>query len=368
MNLKQILGFSAGLAFASIASAQTVDITISGSTAFRADAYRSIRSMYDGGAPALQNPVHVSNSNTGGSNIVTFSGLMTPLFGTRTVIIRTSYSGSVDGIKDVAQGNTQPFITNPDPTGGFGTTPIIPDFAFSDVYQSSTQFGSPMLTDTQCGVLPFVWVRNNACSNSVVNMTSKLAQGTFPLGQFPIGQWSGNVADLGVNLNVVGRDTSSGTRVVTLAETAYGIFTPLTQRKVSGGIYVDDNTGYGSDGSVAADLNLNAGAAISYLDLSDAGKVTGFTSPGAQLTHDGVPYSAANVQNGKYTFWSYEHFFHKSGLSTDKTTFRGAATTLPFTAGSFLATVNTEIGANTSALQIGSMNVSRLADGAVVTP
>jgi hypothetical protein len=49
---------------------------------------------------------------------------------------------------------------------------------------------------------------------------------------------------------------------------------------------------------------------IGYLGLSDASGVpTTGSHPGVYLSYNGVPYSVANILNGTYTFWSYEHMY-----------------------------------------------------------
>jgi hypothetical protein len=88
--MKQILALItfSGLFAAATAQAQ-VDIYITGSTAFRANTYRSIRAIY-GGNLTGQNP---ADPGASGSNSVTWAGTIPALFGGQTVTVRAAYSG-----------------------------------------------------------------------------------------------------------------------------------------------------------------------------------------------------------------------------------------------------------------------------------
>ena len=82
-----------GLFTASTLQAQ-VELYITGATAFRANAYRSIRLMYGANLTA-QNPAHDASSQ----NQVTFCGTLPSPYGAQTVTIRTSYNGSIEGFR-----------------------------------------------------------------------------------------------------------------------------------------------------------------------------------------------------------------------------------------------------------------------------
>ena len=73
-NMKNALTLTilGGLLTTAAVHAQTVNIHIAGSTAFRANAFRAIRAAYDGGAPSSMNP----STATTGTSSVTFSGTM----------------------------------------------------------------------------------------------------------------------------------------------------------------------------------------------------------------------------------------------------------------------------------------------------
>jgi hypothetical protein len=50
---------------------------------------------------------------------------------------------------------------------------------------------------------------------------------------------------------------------------------------------------------------------LGYLAASDAASVpTSGSNPGVYLSYNGVPYSPANIDNGSYTFWTFEHMYY----------------------------------------------------------
>ncbi len=84
-----------------------VQVYVCGSTAFRSNAYRAIRSMFDGGNPT-------GNPGVGsGSGQMTFTGTMTNLFGAGVpVTIYCDWTGSVQGIHSLtaSPGDSLPFV------------------------------------------------------------------------------------------------------------------------------------------------------------------------------------------------------------------------------------------------------------------
>src|SRR5262245_56076628 len=107
---KILLALSAGLLGMTIVQAQPVDITITGATAFRANAYNAIRNLLDPGFS--QNP---SAGTPSLSNQVTWSGTISTVFGGRPVTIKAGYSGSTAGIASVANGTLVSFYSSSTP-------------------------------------------------------------------------------------------------------------------------------------------------------------------------------------------------------------------------------------------------------------
>jgi len=187
----------------------------------------------------------------------------------------------------------------------------------------------------------------------------------FNLGYFPLFVLTGNPTDVAGSeiVNVVGRNSGSGTRAATLSEIGLGPLATILQRKVVSGNWVDDATGFSSNSLIPPALNSGVstsaegpGGAIGYLDLNDANLVV--AGGGSILQYDGVTFSKDAVRHGKYALWTYEHLFNRSPLAADETTFRTA----------LLAQIDTDLAVSVSAIQTSSMIVSRLADGATITP
>ena len=140
------------------------------------------------------------------------------------------------------------------------------DAAFSDVFQTSTQFTSPSLTgatvagsgstantDGIVGVVPFVFVANPDLSNYVPagtasaintsfttdNMTATNARALYSAAGLNIAQITGNTGDYDQSVGQIvatGRDADSGTRFTTFAETGFnpiGGTNPPTQYQVA---------------------------------------------------------------------------------------------------------------------------------------
>jgi hypothetical protein len=78
----------------SFAQAQPVDVYLVGATAFRANTFRSLTNLYGANLSSM-NP----NPSTPSLNRYTLRGTIPSLFGTRTVTVFASFSGSVEGTR-----------------------------------------------------------------------------------------------------------------------------------------------------------------------------------------------------------------------------------------------------------------------------
>jgi len=363
-----LLAASSILAVSS-ANAQTV-IDITGSTAGRTAVHQAILSV-------LSNETFVYNgTNFNGASKALFKG---DISGT-PVIVRTSWSGSAAGVRDVAQSNSSVWFpaTTIDTTGAANNTAVsmansssntvqdTPEIAFSDVFQSSTIYTSPALTDVTAGVIPFKFFASKDAPATVTNITSLVARNLFGTGYIPTALLSGNSSDEASYFFATGRDPESGTRITAMAEIGYGVFGQVQNQQptvVSGnvtgvaqwpaGTYAAGNGGASSGSSVKGYLEAAGYAGgyglISYLGSSD------WSSVAKELTFNGVTYSADNVKNGKYTFWGYLHQMRLSGLSG--------------TALSFFNSLTTAVRADTTWLvKTSDMRVERTSDGGLINP
>jgi hypothetical protein len=392
MKLKA--SFLAGLvtlAGASFASAQAIEINITGATAFRAAANNSILELL--GGPGVTTYSFTGTSGLGGSNRVIFKGSV----GGQAYIVRTSWSGSTQGILDLADQNAIQFLkmdeaTVPTSTSGVnvpgGLTPdpavfetAIASWSFSDVDQLLSQRPNAPLAGGPVGVVPFIFIGGQGAPAAITNMTDQIHNALWSSGALPASVITGNAADTTL-IYATGRNNGSGTRATILAETQYGAFTPVVQfncnftgDRVTGTLtgqpFPFDNAGNGGNQSNSGVRELvtrpgSGFAFVSYLTVSDALNATGYdpltnTVSGGEgaraLTYNGVRYSEENVQNGAYSLWGYQQFYLKDGANAEEIAFdellRNA---IPNNMG-------------TAGIPIPSMNVERLGgDGGIILP
>jgi len=371
MNMKTITLVAAALGFAAAADvqAQTV-IDVTGSTAGRTAVHQAILT-------ALSNETFVYNgSNFNGASKVLFKGDI----GGTPVIIRTSWSGSAAGVRDVAQNNSAVWFANTsiNTSGANNNTAVsmannssntvqdAPEIAFSDVFQTSTIYTSPVLRDDTSGIIPFKFFASQDAPTTLVNMEPMAARFLFGNGYVPLAMLSGLSADQGTYIFATGRDPDSGTRICTMAVIGYGVFNNVQQYEptiTSGavtaltlwpaGTWVEGNGGYSSGSSVKTALSANGFAnskgLISYLGSSD------WISGGKELKYNGVSYSTDNVKQGSYSFWGYLHQMRQTGLSGTSLTFYNS--------------LLNAVRADTSWLvKTSDMSVSRAADGGLISP
>lgn len=305
----------AGLFAGSAQAAEEIYIT--GATAFRANANAALTALFAEGANAL---VQKDNADANKANKRTWSGTVQ---GT-AVVVYESYSGSAAGVGSVAAQTPISFLT----VAGVASSHQA-HFAFSDVFQASTDFQTPALVDSTVGVQPFLFCRGFNSDGSLSNMTHNLAKLFLANGVLPLGHLAGNpaLANAKTNVYLLGRDSGSGTRLTIHAETDYGISVGANLAKANDvttvtnmTVYPSPNTGgtdggYASGGDVAKALK-NAPATLpclGYMGMGDA--LAQSLYPGKELTYNGVPFTPDNVKNGTYTLWSYEHFFHRDDLT-----------------------------------------------------
>ena len=185
------------------------------------------------------------------------------------------------------------------------------------------------------------------------NISDNLARKTFEsAGQSValLSQFSGSNQDAGISVLAVGRNHDSGTRNAMVlntmidkagtATTAIQQYYPLDPNglvigttgaattiastelvpaeMINGINYNQGQSGYSSGGSLAkvftATNDLPNTLFISYLGLNDAKTALGGNAQA--LSYAGFYYSQTAVQQGQYTFWSYEHLYYKSALGS----------------------------------------------------
>jgi hypothetical protein len=316
-----------GLAAPVMAANPPVNIYAVGSTACRTDVYATFCRLF----PACT--TNVTYNGYHGGSMFTFQGVW-PADGSalagQTVNFYYDGSGSASGQTAVQAGTSTTFLDLADNN----TFSAVPNVAFSDVYQDSTSV-SGHLNDTQIGVITFTFIGNApAITAGISNVTAQNFADVYTTGTGQLSFFTGNPLDAGTPVYGSGRNDGSGTRITVLAETGFGIFNIIAQ--YGNGVQT------GGVGAVARGANQNFWTAMGVGDGYGEGWNSGsgvggdignplITTPGigyvgyndrqgTLLTYNGYPLTAANVQNGKYTLWGYEHIM-TTGLDPSGTHF-----------------------------------------------
>lgn len=354
-SLKSYLVGAASVALLSTAAHAQVTLNITGATAFRSITDDRVKSLFDAGYTTILSNASLSH--------VTYSGTMQtaiPALGSTAVKVRLFFSGSIEGMRDVYNQTPLGFVDQQGaaPTN-IGSTNVVPDLAFSDVFPASANPPLPesAFSRTALGVIPMVFVKNNNVAG-VTNLTQESALLLMTAsGIMPQSYLGGSSAD---PVYLVGRDSGSGTRA-TVERCIRFVGTPVLWATNGQGGYLGTTNGYSSGGLVKNAVQGNSDA-IGYMSLGDYSGT--FTNSATVLNYNGVPFNVTNVYNGAYSIWGYEHIMSRSGgLSANQqlvfNALRSAITNAQFQA--------------TNSLYIGrfgelqGMKVERTTDGAVTT-
>lgn len=270
MKVKSIVSALAVVAFSGSAFAQTTVIDITGATAFRSAAVTAINSAFaEAGnssfARGFANTGTALNSTANFTNSTcqiwrgTFPGI------NGTTIIRTSWNGSVEGIRAVARPgldggvNNDPLYIIPSLLGANGTVTEFrlhnndggpgaavnaqsyeraeSDMAFSDVAVSATPVTGLALTGGPVGVVVFTMIGNKTWAEDVKagiipasasNVTAQQFRTLANAGFLPMSFFTGRPTDT-TRVYLTGRNDGSGTRTSYLSETGVGAATPIRQ-------------------------------------------------------------------------------------------------------------------------------------------
>ena len=422
MRMNKTVGALAlGFGFAAAAQAQdnTVGtaIYITGSTAFRQQVFNALKDL---GLTVAQSGSGGNNSFTlYGSISDTTAGqalhlnTVAPGLASQQVTAYCTFSGSAEGCQTLVNPGSATY-QNTD-SGTFTHTGA--DLAFSDVAQSSTP-DSPVATGvtleevqlpfdaTNHGGIPgtgvavqaFSYVINGTAA-SIKNVTSQNFQDLFHTGGLPLCFFTGNSSDFGTTVTPVGRYNLSGTRITAILDSGAKLTQSLHQYALSDngtttpGLASTDtaappsdgtqwlsvgNNGYFSGGNVGKAIHASsvnsAPPAIAYLGLADASSKLTATGGGAAASEGPVAFNGqapwvggtypsgnwnlSGVENGSYTFWSYERLYASPSDSSSS-----------FIVGTFgpglIAGLQYEITNSTplTAVLESQMNVYRNADG-----
>jgi hypothetical protein len=372
MNNKTKALILAGAFVAASAANAQVTIYLSGSTAFRAEVFNSIKALY-GGSPTIT-PAGATTS----SSKVTYvgnGGNIGTLFGGQTVTIKTAFSGSVEGVVNVVGAANPPGVTQPTYLNADNSTDsnTVADFVFSDVFQNTTDYNDGLyaaLDDYQCGVVCFAWTRNVAAASSgITNITHQQAQQLFASGSIAKSFWTGNLADT-TPVYLSGRYKLSGTRLTYQADCGYGANADATLYMLDGSHNpILDTVGRTGGGDVATILK-DASATVPFIGTLGTSDAAGVNGGANKLTYNGVAFSKAAVQNGQYSLWGYEHIFPRPGTSATKLKLIVGTTNPsdPKSSNGLVNAIDTALSTSANNVQLSTMNVARNADGAPISP
>ena len=274
-------------AFVSSAHADTTYIRIGGAQAFGDAVHRAIAHLF-GAAAGTAIPYALGSGNvysyTGTNISKAQSSIWSGTIGGLPVIIKTSFTGSTDGIRVVVGSVPISFLNDSLLTGatsggaqlpatGNAAESAVPDAAAADSFQGSTVFSSPALVDKKVGAGAYVFVASKDAPVSVgtfgqpvtdattaaaspatsyypglTNITTQQAQALYNVGNLPLAVFTGVASDrtttytptfltAGINypapaqVFATGRDYGSGARIVTFIEAGIGASTNVVQYK-----------------------------------------------------------------------------------------------------------------------------------------
>ena len=353
---KLIIPVLTGALFAAAATAQDVNVVLTGSTSFRSITLDRTKALFDSGYTTL--------GDASGTLPVTYYGTMSnaiPALGSSTVAARLSFSGAGAGM--LAVDGSTPVSTRHPLTGNLSNA--VPDLALSDVFpESATPPINPANFDvSRIGVIPFVYLRNNALTG-ITNITKEQATLLFTasgvqsgLDGMPASFLGGNDASSNSPVYFTGRDSGSGTRISVHKDVGF-TGTPVMWSTNNAGGYIQ-NSGFSSGGTERNTIAAGS-RVIGYLGEADALAVAASTT---QLSYNGVPFSHNNVATGKYPIWGYEIIVNRAGqLSANQATIRNALIS-KITDAAYQATAvysNSYVG-------LADMHVERGTDGGTIT-
>jgi hypothetical protein len=417
MKLKSLLIGASALGFAASAQAQTV-INITGATAFRNAAHAAIMASFNqSGALGTTWNYAWNGSSASGANNQIYKGTFPGIAG--ITVIRTSWTGSVEGVRALTKPLVQPETYLANSNDNF--TPLVGGvkagasvfntstshaFAFADMAQSAAPiaYASPKLNGGPVGVIAFLPVINEGANEAVTNITINQFRRLVSNGSIPLKMMTGNASSNGTIYNVQ-RNDGSGTRVIQLAEIGHGqanltkgyvfgnlsltstpVLAPatgdLSVYGVSSGqnrvrfsndfrtLSVLGNGGYFSGGSIASLMGQTSTGfnIISWLGTGDAktsvtggGRVLAYNGEKLDGVAGGSDLSAADINKialGKYSAWSFEQLFYVGTLTT------GSAKKAVYDR--LVSAIPTNIGA--AGVALSAMQVVRTVDGGVIAP
>jgi len=255
MKKMLILTMALGLAGASSLLASTVDVYITGSTAFRGNVYTACQKLFVGGNPT----VYYGNAAHGGADSGPYSSTtaawamtgtpissLTQLSG-NTLVIHGLFTGSIQGLATTEASTKLVFPAASGTAGGlcnlYATNS--PTVGFSDASGVSCPYpATGNFEEESVAVQPFVIAKSVATVGAVTNITNvswEQLEAGIPNGYIPLAAWTSKVTDTNTWVYILQRTKDSGTRRCENAGEYYQYNDPV-------GIWILDYTNYATVG------------------------------------------------------------------------------------------------------------------------
>ena len=415
MKKTLLLTLALGLAGAPSLRAATVDVYLTGSTAFRANVYTACSKLFSN-APSIYygDAAHGGAGSSFSSSTASWAMTGVPITGLtnlsgNTLTIHGLFTGSVQGIQTTEQATKLVWAAASGTVGGNCNAYLTnsPTIGFSDASGASTPYPATgnFVEENVC-VQPFVICKSTASVGAVTNISNvsweQLEYG-IPAGRIPLAAWTGKTTDTNTFVYLLQRSKDSGTRrcetageyyqfndtvgvyiydytnnfwytPTVLANTLFGA-SPNGVVGAAGFANANLNWGYGYVGGGDIKNSLNNGnaanQAISYLSISDS-KGVGSANWNNVISYNGVWPTAAGagihgnsgtndyspITLGYYPLWGLEVLVHYIDPSLDvdnDQNINGIELGDQFTPGSFMGVLNAQTLINGGAPLTGSI-------------
>ncbi len=217
MKKTLLLPLALGFAGASLLQAATVDVYITGSTAFRANVYTACQKLFVGANPPVVygDVGHGGGGSGSGASSWCMSG--TPIAGLtnlqgNSLVIHGLFTGSIQGLQTTEASTKLVWAT---PATGVYTTNS-PTIGFSDASGAASPYPArDNFVEEDVCVQPFVFCKSTAGSGAVTNInnvTWEQLEFGIPNGRIPLSAWTYKTSDTNNFVYLLQRTKDSGTR------------------------------------------------------------------------------------------------------------------------------------------------------------
>jgi hypothetical protein len=405
MKKSILFGLFGGILGATSVMAANYDLYLTGSTAFRANAFTACQKLYDGGAPASAN--NGTGAPASSDSRWTMTGTCANLgltSGSDTLTIHALWTGSVQGLSGLANKDQLVFLASATP-GNTTLKTNTASAAFSDVFSAPTldPLSSGSFTEKKVCLQPFVFIKSVASGGvqNITNVNWQQLQYILGNGSAPLSYFTGKASDATTNIYLIHRTLDSGTRVTTVQEAQFIGNIPINYYDPASDSYIPATTnrgpaqfgpGYVGGGDVKTVLQQNfpGNQSIAYLSIGDAKAITGvnwekmIAFNGQYPIASYVPGTAPSTNDyspicfGKYSFWAYEMLdWPKSGqwgtYSDQNLSFTQVNNIMNKLSGTGTGSIDNEVqlseaAGTATAVRLSESTVSRPAVGGLISP